>query len=116
MGMRVGAGLQVLVGIALWMGYWYSLVNVHMLVGVVFVLLLWTIAGIAISHRKSVGLAAFAIAWGLLVAGVGMTQQGLLPGDLHWIVRVMHLVIGLAAMPIAERLAGSPARSSLQPA
>jgi hypothetical protein len=63
-----------------------------------------------------VGLAAFAIAWGLLVAGVGMTQQGLLPGDLHWIVRVMHLVIGLAAMPIAERLAGSPARSSLQPA
>ena len=116
MGMRVGAGLQVLVGIALWMGYWYSLVNVHMLIGVVFVLLLWTIAGIAILHRQSVGLAAFAIAWGLLVAGVGMTQQGLLPGDLHWIVRVMHLVIGLAAMPIAERLAGSPARSSLQPA
>ena len=116
MGMRVGAGLQVLVGIALWMGYWSSLVNVHMLIGVVFVLLLWTIAGIAISHRQSVGLAAFAIAWGLLVAGVGMTQQGLLPGDLHWIVRVMHLVIGLAAMPIAERLAGSPARSSLQPA
>ena len=46
----------------------------------------------------------------------GMTQQAILPGDLHWIVRVMHLVIGLAAMPIAERLAGSPARASLQPA
>jgi hypothetical protein len=116
MGMRVGAALQVIVGIALWTGHLYSFVNVHMLVGVLFVLLLWAIAGIAISHRRGVGLAVFAIAWGVLVAGFGMTQQGILPGDLHWIVRVMHLVIGLAAMPIAERLAGSPARASLQPA
>ena len=116
MGMRVGAALQLLVGVALWTGHWSSLVNVHMLVGVLFVLLLWTIAGIALSHRQSVGLAAFALVWGLLVAGIGMMQRGLLPGDLHWVVRVMHLVIGLAAMPIAERLAGSPVPRTLQPA
>jgi hypothetical protein len=42
-----------------------------------------------------------------------MTQQGLLPGSLHWIVRVAHLVIGLAAMPLAERLAAAPRRAAL---
>ena len=115
-GMHVAIAIQIIVGIALWTGHWYSLVNLHMAVGSLFVLMLWAIAGIAIAHHQSAGLAAFAIVWGLVVAAVGMTQQGILPGDLHWIVRVMHLAIGLAAMPIAERLARGGTRAALQPA
>jgi len=38
------------------------------------------------------------------VLALGMTQQRILIGDLHWIIRVLHLVVGIAAMPIAERL------------
>lgn len=38
MGMRVGAAVQLFVGVALWTGNLHSLVNVHMIVGVVFVL------------------------------------------------------------------------------
>lgn len=115
-GMRVAMGLQVAVGIALWTGHWYSLVNLHMAIGALFVLMLWGIAGIAIAHRQSVGLAAFAFVWGLVIVAFGMTQQRILPGDLHWIVRVMHLVVGLAAMPIAERLGGAVTRGAMQPA
>jgi hypothetical protein len=114
--MRVTMGLQVAVGIALWTGHWYSLVNLHMAVGALFVLMLWGIAGIAIAHRQSVGLAAFAFVWGLVIVAFGMTQQRILPGDLHWIVRVMHLVVGFAAMPIAERIGGGVTRPAMQPA
>jgi hypothetical protein len=44
-----------------------------------------------------------------------MAQQAILIGDLHWIVRVVHLALGLATMPIAERLAAA-ARATVAPA
>ena len=56
---------------------------------------------------------------GLLVIALGMTQMRILPGDLHWIVQVVHLGFGLAAIGFAEALgrrlratlgAGQPAR------
>ena len=108
--MRVVVLLQLIVGIALWAGYLTSLVDVHRTLGVLFVLSLWIIAIIALVRRRSPGLAVFAVVWGLAVAGLGFMQQGILVGDLHWIIRVLHLVIGLAAMPIAEKLVGGAAR------
>ena len=110
--MRLGALLQVVVGIGMWTGHLYSLVGVHQIIGVLFVLALWSIAVIALVQRRSVGLATFAIAWGVLVAGLGFSQQAILPGDFHWIIRVLHLVIGLASMPIAERLAPGHVRAA----
>jgi hypothetical protein len=71
---------------------------------VAFVLLLWDIALTALVRRVNPPLAAFAILWGVVIAGLGFSQQRLLVGDLHWVVRVLHLVVGLSAMPIAERL------------
>jgi uncharacterized integral membrane protein len=111
--MRIGAGLQVVVGLGLWTGRWYSLVDMHRTVGVIYVILLWVLAIIALVQRRSVKLALFAIVWGLVIAALGFAQQGILIGDLHWIVRVVHLVIGLAAMPIAERLAPRATRASV---
>ena len=103
--MRIGAAVQVVVGLGLWSGRWYSLVDLHRTVGVVYVVLLWVLAIIALVQRRSVKTALFAIVWGFVIVALGFAQQGILIGDLHWIVRVVHLIIGLAAMPIAERLA-----------
>jgi hypothetical protein len=102
--MRIAALVQVVVGIAMWTGHWYSLVGMHRTIGMLFVLSLWIIAVIALVQRRSAGLAAFGILWGLLVAAIGFMQQGILIGDLHWIVRVTHLIIAMASLPIAERL------------
>ena len=106
--LRLAAGLQVVGGVALWSGHGLQYLAVHMEVGVAFVLLLWALSVTALVRRVSPGLAVFAIVWGVVIAGFGMSQQRLLPGDLHWIVRVLHLIVGLAAMPIAERLAKTP--------
>ena len=102
--LRLAFVVQLVVGIAMWAGYWVSLVGLHMGVGSVFVLLLWILAGIALVRRRAVGLALFAIVWGIVLAGFGMAQRGLMIGDAHWVIRVAHLVIAMAAMPIAERL------------
>jgi hypothetical protein len=108
--MRVGAGVQVVVGLGLWSGRWYSLVDMHRTVGVIYVILLWVLAILALVQRRSVKVALFAIVWGFVIAMLGFAQQRFLIGDLHWVVRVLHLIIGLAAMPIAERLAPRPTR------
>jgi len=108
--MRVAMAVQVIVGIGFWTGHWYGLVNLHMAIGMLYVLALWVIAGAAIAQKRATGLAVFAILWGIVIAAFGMMQQRILPGDLHWIIRVLHLAIGIAAMPLAERLAAGQMR------
>jgi hypothetical protein len=50
-------------------------------------------------------LVGVALLWGAVVPVFGMTQTQILPGSFHWIVQVLHLVVGLAALALAETLA-----------
>jgi hypothetical protein len=103
--LRVLAAVQIILGIAFWTGHWYSLVNLHRMGGVLFVVTFWVIALMALRAKRAAGLAVFALVWGVVIAGLGFVQQRLLIGDLHWIIRALHLVIAMSAMPLAERLA-----------
>ena len=105
---RLAAAIQLILGIGFWTGHWMTAVPVHRTIGVIYVVLLWILAVLALFKRANVGLALFAIVWGVVIAGFGMAQQTILVGDLHWVIRVLHLIIALSAMPIAERLARSP--------
>jgi hypothetical protein len=105
--MRIAGTVQVILGIGFWTGHWYGAVPVHMTNGILFICLLWALAVIALVQRRAVGLALFAIVWGVAIAMLGFTQTGILAGsEWHWVVRVVHLAIGIAAMPIGERLVG----------
>lgn len=110
------SGLTLIVlGICFWLGRLLGLVPVHMLIGLVFVIALWALAGIG--ARAKIGSAPVigAIAWGIVVLALGMTQRSLMPGSMHWIVQVVHLIVGLVAMGTAERLA-ERIKSVAQPA
>ena len=103
--LRIAGMVQVILGIGFWTGHWYGAVPVHMTNGVLYVCLLWALAVVALVQRRAVGLALFAIVWGVAIAMLGFTQTGILAGsEWHWVVRVVHLVVGIAAMPIGERL------------
>ena len=104
--LRVAVAVQLILGITLWTGALYtSLVGVHQTVGTIFVLTLWVLAVATLLQRRAVGVALFAILWGFVIAMFGFMQRGMLPGEYHWVIRVLHLLVGVAAMPIAERLA-----------
>jgi len=106
-------GLSMLIlGIVIWTGSADGLVPVHMLLGVVLVLALWAIAVLALQSGTRPALPATAIAWGVLVAGFGMTQAQILPDDsLHVVTQVAHLVFGLVAIGLAEALGAAATRS-----
>ena len=105
--------IMVVLGLLFWTGNALNFIGLHMLLGMVLVLLLWAQAILAARSGVSPGLVALAIAWGIIVVALGMTQTQLLPGDAHWVIRALHLLVGIGAVGIAERLAGSIKRAGM---
>jgi hypothetical protein len=101
---RVAGTLQLVLGVLFWTGHAYTYVPLHIINGAVIVLTLWTVAVLALIARTHRGLASFALLWGLALPAFGMRQATLLIGPMHWIVRVIHLLMGLAAMALAGTL------------
>src|SRR5262245_14480398 len=103
--LRVLAVILVVLGIGFWSGHWVGFIPIHRSLGVVFVLTLWTIAIVALANgTPRRGRAAFAIVWGVVIAALGITQQRILVGDLHWVVRVLHLGVAMYAMHLVAVL------------
>lgn len=102
---RVTGLLQIVLGLLFWAGYVRNLIPIHMLIGLVLVLVLWVLAVLAWPAGVSLGFALLVILWGAIVVGLGVMQTQLLPGAAHWVVQVIHLLVGLAALGLGERLA-----------
>ena len=105
------AGFAALVlGIGFWTGTGLQLIPLHALFGLVVVISLWTLAGMGARARLGAGRVALCVGWGILVLAVGIGQMRLLPGPSHWIVQVLHLALGAAAVSLgvgfAKRLKG----------
>lgn len=103
--------ILIVLGFLFWAKQAYNLVPLHMRLGVAEVILLWAMALLALRARVSLGLVAGAIMWGLLTAYFGMTMGSMLPGRAHEVVRVLHFLIGLGAIGMAESLAARAKRS-----
>src|SRR4051794_33575778 len=82
--------VQILLGMALWAGV-SAIEPVHMAVGTLFVLSLWTLAVLAARRGVAIGLVVFAGVWGLVIPALGMAQKSILPGSAHWLVQAVHL-------------------------
>jgi hypothetical protein len=105
MGVRVLGIIQIILGLLFWAGYALGLVNLHMGIGILFVISLWVLCGVAIKAHVSGGFIALGVIWGIIVVWLGMAQTTMMVGSTHWVIRVLHLLVGLAAMGIGENMA-----------
>ena len=112
--MACGALLLVL-GIVIWIDHSEQLVAVHIAIGIVLVLTLWTICVFAARAGVPAGTVAFAAAWGVLIVALGLAQEEILPGDWHWTIQVLHLAVSMGAIWWGRRLVGLIVRAR-QPA
>lgn len=106
--LRISALLALILGILFWTSTGPDfLIPIHMLLGLIVTLSLWVL-GFAIGTAKggSWGLAAGAFILGLLVVIVGLTQQQILVSSGHWVIQVVHLLLGLGAIGLGEMIAG----------
>ena len=110
--LRLGGTLAVILGILFWSGNALKLVAIHMLLGILVVLSLWALGiGQAFSSGGSWPLAGGALVLGLLVIVVGMRQTSLLVGQFHWVIQVVHLLLGILAVGVGQ-LAAARGRNS----
>ena len=107
MALRVFFVINLILGILFWVNSALGLVGLHMLVGIIFVALLWFL-GLAQAATKegSLGLMVGTFAIGLLLAIIGLFQEGWLAGSAHWIIQVLHLLVAAGAAGLGEAAAG----------
>jgi hypothetical protein len=97
------------------LGYAKSLTQLHIGFGIGLVVCLWALAGIAWRNRARRGLVAFTVAWGLFSWVLGLTQNQILPGSLHWLVEAAHLAAGVIAMGIGGQLVTALGQHQINP-
>src|SRR5947207_8559198 len=102
---RLLALLQVALGFQFWSGRSFTLLPVHTRMGEVLIALLWILAGTGLWVGVKPGLAIGSIVYGFLVFAFAMIMGKVLPGAAHEVIRVLHLLIGLGAVGLAEILA-----------
>ena len=102
---RVTFVVQLVLGVLFWTGNALDLVPLHQTIGFLLVFGLWTLAALAARAGVRPPLVALAAVWGLLVPILGLNQDRLLTGSAHWLIEVLHLVVGLGAIGLAEALA-----------
>jgi hypothetical protein len=104
---RLTGLLQLAIGLALWSGNLLQYFQFHTLAGFIFTLAFLAVVVLAAVARVGLGFVLVGIVWVVVVPVLGMTQAQILPGDFHWIVRVVHLLVGVGAIGFADRLAGA---------
>ena len=110
---RVTGIIQLVVGLLFWTGNALSLIPLHMLLGVLLVLSLWLLAAVSAQVGVPIGMAAGAAVIGLITLILGLIQDSLVPGSTHWVIQVLHLVVGIAAVGSGEMIGGRLRRQRL---
>lgn len=74
--------------------------NVHMTFGIIlaFSFLILSIIMVATGGMRLWGVVG--IVYSLILPVFGLTQSQLLPGNLHWLIQVAHLLVGLGALTL----------------
>jgi hypothetical protein len=98
--------VQIVLGVIFWTGNALGLKNLHMLIGFILVLSLETIVVAAARRGVEVSLVILAGVWGVVTVLLGLTQESILVGSAHWVIRVLHLLVGIGAIGLSEALAG----------
>lgn len=98
-------GLLLALGLMIWTdrgGQWVG--SLHVVLGMVLVLSLWTLSAVAARSGVSPVAAGLAASWGFIVLALGLVQEWILPGDWHWTIKVTHVVISMGAIWWGRRL------------
>jgi hypothetical protein len=111
---RITGVLLLILGLLIWTENAYHLIGIHTLLGLLLVLSLWVLAAVSTRAGVPIGLAAGVAVLGLVVLVFGMTQSSLLPGSAHWIIQILHLLVGMAVVVSGEFIGGRLRRTRLR--
>lgn len=95
----------IVLGALFWANRALTLIPVHMLLGVLFVICLWGLVALGFYARVRVPLPLIVLIWSLIVPALGMEQVRLLAGPHRLLIQSLHLLVGLIAIGLGHGLA-----------
>jgi hypothetical protein len=106
--------ILIILGIIFWTGHALGLVSVHMVVGLLFAVVLWVLAFLGAKAHVGAGFVTLVAVWALIMVVFGAVQARLMPGSAHWVIQVLHLLIGIAALGMGDQLGTRLSRAAYQ--
>ena len=113
MALSLAGLLALILGLLFWTGSALNLISLHMLLGFLAVGALWIIGvAQAFGHSGSWIIALVSIIVGGLMLFLGLTQSSLMMGEFHWVIRVIHLLLGLLTIGMGHMAAARSRKHS----
>jgi hypothetical protein len=101
---RIAGVIALLLGLTFWVTGITSIPSIHMLVGITFALSFLILSIIMVFSSGVRLLGVVGIIYALILPVFGITQTGLLVGDLHWLIRLAHMLVGIGAMLVIQTI------------
>jgi hypothetical protein len=102
---RVAFLVALALGITLWLGHGYSLLKLHMWLGFIVAFAVLAMVVLSLLAKVKPALPIISLLWALALPVIGIAQLHLMPGSNHWVIQVIHLILALGAIGLAEALA-----------
>ena len=101
----------LILGILLWTGSTSGL-KAHIITGFIMTLTLLILGLLGFFARLKPVMPVLAILWAVLLPYIGFAHLHLLPGSSHIVIQVVHLLIGLCAVGVAEAVGAQITRAT----
>ncbi len=98
------ARLALMAALLLGLLYWIfniSFIDIHMWLGITGATGFLVLGVVALFTRGMRLLGVGSIVYAIILPIFGMTQARILPGELHWLIRTAHMLVGIGAMMLA---------------
>jgi hypothetical protein len=82
-----------------------SIIPVHMLFGFILTIALLILSILMLFGSRVRVWGVVGIVYALIVPLLGLTQTTLLVGNVHWLIRTLHMLVGIGAMALAGIMA-----------
>lgn len=101
--LRLLVALLIILGIMLWTGH-AAMTTIHIQLGFALTLTLLILVVIGAVRRVAFVPLLLGLVWVALLPVLGFAQRTMMIGSSHWIVRVLHLLVGIAAVGLGETI------------
>jgi hypothetical protein len=102
--LRIGFLIAIALGLALWSGRGYAYVQPHMWIGFILTFDLLFLVILSLLARVRLALPLFTLVWAIALPVLGIAQTRIMAGASHWLIQVVHLILGLGAIGLGEAL------------
>ncbi len=104
--LRIAFLIALILGIALWTGHATAYLSLHMWLGFIITFDLLLLVILAFLSGVSVALPFLSLIWAVLLPVIGIAQLKVMLGASHWVIQVIHVLLGIGSIGLGEVLAG----------